>query len=1688
MGTKRERNDDGAALRAPGARAAGPTGGGESAYEYDLFVLHAPAESAFVRGYLLPKLGLSPERVLVSSDLTPGAPFVGAIERGVARSRLIVAVFSSSFVADRWAAFGELLASHAGAADARLVPLRLDDCEPPLRLDCRVALDFRDRDPARWGAEAARLRALLERPAPADEAPACPYPGLRPFSAGNAAYFYGRDRDVDDLVSRLREGEREIYVVGPSGSGKSSLVAAGVVPAVADLAAAFDAPFLVRSMRPGERPAERLAEALGGASPAAALDALLAARPSAGQLLLFVDQLEELFTVAGPDARRRFVEALRALRAEPRCALLFALRADFYGELMSSDLWADGDGRCSVVNIAPLRGEALREAIEAPARRAGVLLEPRLVDRLCLDAASEPGPLPLLQEALRLVWDKRRARLLCLSEYEALGDGKTGGLAAALARRADRALRGLSRAQREVARRVFLRLVSFGEGRPDTRRQQRWSALRRAADDPGEADAVLHRLVEARLLTAGDDAGDARVDLAHEAVIGAWPALQEWLRTRRVDEERRRHYEARARAWVERGRGASGLFDAAELAEVERWARSDAARELGHDPELPALVAASRAAWRRTRRKWQSVAAVLMLFFLAALSLAGVASEKTREANAERLEARRLLGRTYKDQGQQLIAEGRPLTALPYLVAAREAGADDVALRTLFAEASRNLWSLQLRHKDAVTAAAFSPDGARLVTASRDGTARVWGAASGEGSATFAHGRAVNAAAFSPDGARVVTASDDGTARVWDATFGTALTAPLRHDSAVLGAAFSPDGARVVTTSRDGSTRVWDAASGAPLASLLEHEGWPNGAAFTPDGARVITAGEDGLARVWDAASGALLASAGKPAPRAEAPRDGRASARYTFMSAVAVSPDGARFVTASADGTARVWDALSGRPVTAALKNYRSVSSAAFSPDGARILTTGWDHKARVWDAATGKVIAAMTGHRDAVVGAAFSPDGTRAATASADKTARVWDAATGRPLTAPLEHGRKVTGVAFSPDGAWIITASEDGTARVWAATAEREIAPPLGRGAHKVTKAAFSPDGARVVTTGLDLSARLWSATSGRELGPPLKHDASLTAAAFSPDGARVVTVGSDATARVWEAASGRALSAPMEHGHEVVDVALSPDGARLVTASKDGTARVWDVASAAPISPPLQHASQIKSARFSADGRRVITASSDATARIWDATSGQALGPALEHNHEVTCAEFSPDGSRAVTASKDGTARVWDVASGRQLTPPLPHESHVLGAAFSPDGATIVTTSRDSTARLWDALTGRALTAPLQHEQPVSAAAFSPDGGRLVTASRDWTARLWDAATGKPLGPPMHHDGPLAGVAFAPDGARVLTAVHHRSARLWDASLDGGSLEQWSALARRCSAHALEAGVLVPNGALGGPCRPTRGPPSPAEAAARAQNLVRSAAPRMRRQRAVARSLLADALALGARPGDEAGEATARLVSRSLAALGALEGDLAGARGAWGEGAPEGAAPLLREIARFARDELREPAVAHELFRAAIDAGPPSPALLLDRVASLFALRRYDEFEAAARQARGAGEGAAHRVALEALSLAAKGLAAGAGAGTDVAARLLREYAALPDGDATNLSFAAPRHALRYGPQPLARVRPALELLAELEKPPSPETRARVRALLLGARRGRAEPATTPTDAPEGEGALARNDRP
>jgi WD40 repeat protein len=1165
---------------------------------------------------------------LDKDDLAAGTGWQGQLEKVITEQSTAFAVHVGAKGIVNWVE-SEVrlgLSRATTASNYPFIPILAKECSGSAALPPFARQFEAVRDPLNKPDELVKLlRAVLRRSA--DEKTIVldsPFVGLKAMTEADADRFFGRNEEIAEIIAKLKQ-HRLVAIVADSGAGKSSLAQAGLVPAFRGGALADaggrepdDRLWHVVVMRPRRDPMEGLrrgvteaAERLGRCAeecaalrkriqvgdPSEAAYAIRCDLPVAKtQTLLIVDQFEELLTETGEGQRGPYVDLLMALEAAGGFWIVLTLRVDHFNlcrPLVALFEHLTRDNQDAVLRLRRITDAGIAEAVRNPLRLAGhtdAAEQDALIGSIRRDITDRAGDLALVQMALYAMWQKHQAdHVDLLVAYAQLG-----GVVGALAHEAEHVrTQRLDATERVLLGSIFVRLVRLGETGGATRRAGD------LADFEGPRRALIAKLATeecGRLLFAGERS----VEIAHEALITQWPWLQNTLNEASGDIRVLDRLMDKAHRWNTIGsRAAEHLATGAEREEFGALAECH--------PEWPSrtegeFIAASDAAegaarkdreGQRARARWATIG----IFLVGLIALAGALYQMRETAKREAIVLTTLAHRAVADQKYE--------TAMKIGVHGLPApGSSPLALG----------WSRpEMSGLEAKLAGA-----AQLTPLVRE---------------LKGHSEPVLSAAFSADGARIVTASGDKTARLWDAASGEMLRELKGPGGAVKSCAFSADGRRIVTASRDGTARVWDAVSAEMLRELKGH-GWPvNSAAFSTDGARIVTASDDQTARVWDAASGEMLR---------ELKRHGG-----SVMSA-AFSTDGGRIVTASWDRTARVWDAASGEMLRELKGHGDAVMSAAFSSDGRRIVTASWDRTARVWDPARGGMLHELRGHGGPVNDAAFNADGARIVTASED--ARVWDAASGEMLRELKGHGGAVTSAAFSTDGGRIVTASDDRTARVWHADSG-EMLRELKHGAG-VRNAAFSADGRRIVTASGDKTARVWDADSG-EMLRELKDGAGVRNAAFSPDGRRIVTASDDRTARVWDAASGEMLRELKGHNDALTSAAFGPDGRRIVTASWDQTARVWDAASGEMLRELKGHGGWIMSAAFSTDGERIVTASWDSTAQVWDAASGEMLRELKGHGHAVTSAAFSTDGKRIVTASGDETARVWDVRLGMTI---------------------------------------------------------------------------------------------------------------------------------------------------------------------------------------------------------------------------------------------------------------------------------------------------------------------------------------------------------------------------------------------------------------------------------------------------
>jgi WD40 repeat protein len=1002
----------------------------------------------------------------------------------------------------------------------------------------------------------------------------CPYRGLDVFDEQDAEFFFGRDRDVQRLREKLK-ATRFLAVLGASGSGKSSLVRAGLMPELRT-----DGCELV-ILRPGTRPLESLAAHLLRAGGRGAMrdtvdelrddertlhfasSLLLADRPSTEQLVVVVDQFEEVFSLCrDEDERRAFFANLLYAASVPDGAarVIVTMRADFYHRCGAYPALAQTLAAQQYL-VSPIDRDGLRQTIEEPARLVGLALEPGLAQTILDDVAGQPGVLPLLEHTMLELWRRRVGGTMTLGGYQ-----DAGGVQGAIAKRADDIFASFTPSQQELARWLFLRLTQPGEGTEDTRRRAPVAEL--AANEGQELGALLRALVDARLLTTSHDdvlQGDV-VEVAHEALIRNWPHLRAWIEDDRAGLRLHRRLTEAAYEWKRLDGDPGALLRGGRLAQAIEW-RSGHEQELTPDERqfLDASIAAENvelAAARRRARRLRRLAVALGIVGIAAATAAAYAlqqrSTATKQKNAVRLAS---LAAAANTENAHL-----GLTLLLALAASKggQSAQADASMTTALLRA-RQIGVSAILHDDTAVAnaVAWSRRGV-LATASANGTVRLWDMhAMLRGSRLDSDGVAFTAVAFDPT-SRTVAAGGRGGVFVWREPSGKPLRLPI-PDGAVTSLAYRPDSTVLVAGTSTGAVWKWSTTSG-PRVRVYESSSPIMSVAVDTDGAVAIADGSDTAVVV----------------------RPGRASiARLRTSSggvrAVAFSPTAHVLGTGSGNrvenedkGWIQLWDERSLRsksarlgsdPTPDAFTNF--VDSIAFSGDGSQIAGAGPDGTVRVWDVATGDRLESLAGDAGHLHSVAFDPnDGHTLAAAANDGEVVVWREGklafgTPTPQTASLVPDASARGEnpAFSEDREWVTAESADGWARIWA-TSPRKLAGRIRVGT--ASALAIDNSGDTLAVGYASGAVQLWDVKSSARIGAALRGDTdAVHAVAFSPDGATLASGGSDAATYLWDVRSRDRLGA-LRLGGGVMSLAFSPNGRMLATGQEDGV-RLWDVRS-------------------------------------------------------------------------------------------------------------------------------------------------------------------------------------------------------------------------------------------------------------------------------------------------------------------------------------------------------------------------------------------------------------------------------------------------------------------------------------------------------------------------------------------
>ena len=1182
-----------------------------------------------------------------------------------------------------------------------------------------------------------------------------PYKGLSPFETTDSDLFFGRRAAIKELLDKLRQTPI-LVVTAPSGGGKSSLVKAGLLPALrawkneSGQQEWEQAELLI--LCPGAQAwtgavaAHQAADGTVLGTYYTGLEALLPYLDPTKKQVLLLDQYETYFNDCGKATERvPFENELTALLQQAdqqNLKIILTLRSDFEWQLEESDFgktfWTTDNLSSFLYRVPPVGMADLREALVNPALAELYDFETeKLVNTILAEINNAPGALPVLSFMMSRFYEvtSTDTRIFTEAAYK-----KLGGVNGALSQYADKIyeeLGTISPAHQLVMRKLILRMIQVNEGNFGRRRvyvrpavafqEAKHRDFINEFDYPGQqnivVEEVLQLLEKKQLIIGGHDKIGAYYEPLHDALIQYWKTAKQWIadfgpETLRLQ---RQLWEAvidsaQPQAAPVFGYGAT----AADGFEVDERLTTNFSKLWDSNPRLMQLI--------------EQVSNAAKTYVLAhkdeiiTRALAHIAPEDQDmftnfwndcHHKAELPDLNSLILSGYSDQLLGIYLE----KGQHWL---NQAEANFV--QESWRKRIEDILDLK-RQRDEAIQAKKEAQGAACTAKARQYYAT---------NHTLALNLAMAAHRYAPNEESLAALHD-----ILSEQGSIFYRKTLRgHTDTIFNVAVAPDGQSFLTGSKDNTARLWD-QTGTEILHIDAHTGPVFGVAFAPDGLSFLTGSGDSTAKLWDLQGQLLLTLQG----------------HTDTIFDVAFAPDGQSFLTGSNDYTVKLWD-TKGQETLSLTGHTRRVSCVAFAPDGQSFLTGSDDKTAILWDA-QGKEIHRLAEHAGPVFSVAFAPDGQTLATASTDGTVKLWNLKGKNILSIPAHKG-PVYSVAFAPDGQSLLSGGVDKVAKLWNLQGE-ELLSLQGHTEH-VSGVAFTPDGQSILTGSADFTAKLWN----REalLIHRLKEQAGgLSSVSFAPDGQSYLTGGADKMARLWNLQHAEILCLK-GHNNNISSVAFTPDGQYLLTASDDQTAKVWNL-QGKEILTLAGHTGPVFSIACSADGQFIGTGSEDKTAKVWN-RQGKEILTFEGHKGAVFGVAFAPDGNAILTGSRDKTAKLWNL-KGETIRDLKGHAGSVYSVAFSPDGLAVLTGSRDKTARLWD-LQGNLLREFQGHTAAVYSVAFSPDGQYILTGGDDKKAKLWDL-NGENRITFLGHTKRVTGVAFAPDGRSLLTGSLDGSVKWW-----------------------------------------------------------------------------------------------------------------------------------------------------------------------------------------------------------------------------------------------------------------------------------------------------------------------------
>jgi WD40 repeat protein/serine/threonine protein kinase/DNA-binding SARP family transcriptional activator len=1171
-----------------------------------------------------------------------------------------------------------------------------------------------------------------------------PYKGLRPYQEADALDFFGRETLTNQLINKLAES-RFLAVVGPSGSGKSSIVKAGLIPALRQGALPGSENWFIAEMTPGTHPLEEMELALWPIAvdpPSSLVEPM--EKDSRGmlrtirrilpggedsQIILVIDQFEDLFTMVEDEGRRNHFlnslwTALNAHRSPLR--VILTLRADFYDRPLQFQPLAELFKQHTEL-VLPLTRDELIWAIQEPARKVGVKLENGLLADIVADMGEEPGALPLLQYALTELFNDRHNGKMTRQAY-----AKIGGVLGAMTRRADEINNKLTNAEQQLVRQLFLQLVTVGEGDVVSRRRVRLSELQQLLigleDNGGESilTDILDAFGNARLITFDHDpvTREPTVEVAHESLLTKWARPLHWVNESRNDIRLQRMLATFAADWENAGWDESYLLHGARLSQFDMWQQDTNLILMPPERALlsASLAAQSRKAKEETDRRQQELET--------AQQLAAVEQQRAVE---QALAATRLRQRAWLLTGALFIV----VILAGYALFAGQRALNNEAIAERNAVVSQSLAlasgaqaALADNNTDLALSLAMAAN--QIVSPPAFAQRVLYDIALGPGSIRQISGGGGWRWAMDvyPSTHMVASGADDMLVILWDYTTGEEIMRlEGEHNDSISDVVFTPDGRFLLSGAYDDWMVLWDVNTGKAVRRMFNPTGDVNGLDISPDGQMAIAGTEHGTATLWDLQTGNLNGEL------IHTPEDQILPAVFNSAGSLAA--------TGSEDGSVIIWNLASQTELHKLQVMDLVIFALNFSPNGEILAVGGQSDKVWLYEVETGQLIGSLSGHPDWVFDVDFSSDGSQLLVSTRDGAVMLWQIPDQKLLQTMYGKTGRILNVAFVDERTAISSAST-GDLRVWS-LAEDRLLQTLSVGEFLISMAQ-SPDG-RLAALGLQNSIQLINLETGQFVRTYFLGRGGVTAMAFSPDGKWLLAGTLDGPSLqpivelvLLDANTGQAIRHFEGHTQRIHQLVFSPDGKSFLSVSDDKQVISWDVNSGEIRFSFSSPDDTSNSAVFSPDGAQFAAGFGtfryvahgtflDNSIRLWNTNTGEQLAELIGHEDAVVSLAYSSDGRSLLSGSIDTSVRLWDITSGRMVRRFDGHKSGVMSVAFSANDRYAVSGSQDGTLIVWDVETGDLLRQISGHEGVVNFVNFSQDSELIRSASEEGKIKLW-----------------------------------------------------------------------------------------------------------------------------------------------------------------------------------------------------------------------------------------------------------------------------------------------------------------------------------------------------------------------